>query len=201
MVLGQTNDDTNIWYGFFNKTKLSNKISCWTETQLRYNLDTDRMGQTLVRTGLLAPVEGSEYNSEFGLLYAFIHTELQKEHRIAFQHSMSYGGFLKGFSHRIRYEFRSLEDLGGISDRFRYLVRYNGPKVFGGTKLVLWDEIFLNVDESASDDYDHLDRNRFFLGLRVPLENTNLEIGYLNQWIPRVSGDQMDHVITAYMFF
>lgn len=39
------------WYGFFNKTKLSGNYFWWSEAQLRYDLDIQRMQQTLIRTG------------------------------------------------------------------------------------------------------------------------------------------------------
>jgi hypothetical protein len=174
--LAETNDDPNGWYGFFSKTELSKKYSWWTETQLRYNFDAQTMGQTLVRTGLLRSIG----RSELGLLYAYIETGEVQEHRLAFQHAMNYGGVFDRFSHRIRYEFRSLEVGGSISDRFRYLLRYAGPKVFTNSSLVVWDEIFLNVDSNQNDQIDHLDRNRFFLGFRIPVKNLSLEVGYLN---------------------
>ena len=199
--LATTNNDTNGWYGFFNKSNIQGNFSWWTETQLRYNMDAEEMGQTLVRTGLLMAIDGSQYKSEFGLLYGYINTGLVKEHRFALQHSMAYLGFLEGFSHRIRYEFRTLEQGGAPSNRFRYLLRYQGPEICSNSKLVIWDEVFLNTEEGNTDETAHLDRNRFFAGLRIPFENMNMEVGYLNQLVPRNTGTQMDHVATVYMFF
>ncbi len=200
LLFATTNNQTMGWYGFFNKTELTDNYSWWTETQLRYNFDDKAMGQTLVRTGLLRELEG-RHKSQVGLLFAYIHTGLLKEHRFAFQHAMAYGGFMKSFSHRIRYELRSLEDQGSISNRFRYLLRYSGPQVFEGTKLIFWDEVFLNIDDNDNDYIDHLDRNRFFVGFRKNIAKLSLEFGYLNQWTPRESLKKMDHTFVVYMFF
>lgn len=197
----QTNNDFNVWYGFFNKTTLSETMSWWTETQLRYNVDEEEMGQTLVRTGLLLSIDDSDYKNQLGFLYAYIQSGLSKEHRMTLQHTMTYGGSFTSFSHRMRYEFRTLEQGGAPSNRFRYLIRYAGPNLCVNSSLVLWDEIFLNTEKGLNDDVDHLDRNRFFLGFRVPMERLAMEIGYLNQWAPRKIRSQMDHVATIYMFF
>lgn len=195
------NEDPFLWYGFFGKSEVGQGYSWWTETQLRHNMESAQMGQTLVRTGLLKAIPDSLHKSEVGLLYAFIQTGLTKEHRLALQHSMSYLGAFTGLSHRLRYEFRSLEGLPRLSDRIRVLLRYSGQSRSLLGQFVLWDEIFLNVSSQPTDAIDRLDRNRFFIGFRRPVGTFQLEYGYLNQWAPRRETGQMDHIATLYLFF
>lgn len=184
------------WLGYFKKTKLTENYSMWTETQLRYNLESSEMDQTLIRGGLLRKI--GQTNQEIGLLYAYIRTgDFSKEHRLALQHTMNYS---KSFSHRIRFEYRTLEDNPPLSERFRYLVRYQASKNWSLGTPVVWNEVFVNVDKSNNDDIDHIDRNRLFIGLRKKFENLDFEFGYLNQTAPRKSGDIIDHVLVAYFF-
>ena len=210
-IYAETEEDDNVWYGFFGKTKLSESVSWWTETQLRFNLDESEMDQALIRTGALFPMADSETKQEFGLLYAYIQGGLSdslqdrpvgadKEHRIAFQHSMYFLGLFENFSHRIRYEYRKLEAGSELSDRFRYLGRYNGPALSENLSLVVWDEIFLNTETNDNDEIDNLDRNRFFVGLRNGHAEYDFEFGYLNQWAPRDPLGKMDHVFVMYLF-
>jgi hypothetical protein len=92
------------WLGYFKKTELDQDYSMWVETQLRFNLESSEMDQTLVRGGVLRRLgSGSQ---EIGLLYAYIRTGLTKEHRAALPHTMKYSLLSEKLSHRIRLEYR-----------------------------------------------------------------------------------------------
>lgn len=190
----ETSQDT--WLGYFKKTNLNQNYSIWTETQLRYNLENSEMDQTLIRGGLLKKI--GETSQEIGLLYAYIRTgDFSKEHRLALQHTMKYS---LDFSHRIRFEYRGVEDSEPLSERLRYLLRYEHQNNFFLGSLVVWNEIFLNIDKFDNDRINHIDRNRAFVGFKNKFNNFDFEFGYLNQTAPRESGDIIDHVLVAYFF-
>lgn len=193
-----TNTTNDYWYGFFNKQKINEDYSWWTEGQLRYDLDSQRMQQTLYRTGLLRQLK----NSEVGLLYAFIESGENKEHRLAFQHAKGHGTF-SGFnlSHRMRLEFRSREDADNLAERFRYLLRGQG-NLTKSLDSVIWNELFLNLRDGTDTGPTLVERNRFFLGIRKNISDSfDMEIGYLNQYVPRTQGNIMEHILVTYMFF
>jgi len=136
-------DNSNdFWLGTFTKKSITEKLSIWTEAQMRFDLNQSNMQQTLFRTGLLKSL--SE-NQSVGLLYAYIETGDQSEHRLALQHTLKYGALLNtDASHRIRFEGRRFENVGVGSLRFRYLARLQ-IKTTGSFKPVLWNEVFLNL--------------------------------------------------------
>jgi hypothetical protein len=55
--------------------------------------------------------------------------------------------------------------------------------------LVLWEEAFANL----TDDQ--------WTGPRFHLGETNLEIGYLHQYIPRKGVSTHEHILTTYLYF
>jgi len=195
-----TQTSKDIWYGYFNKIKLSDKSSWWTEAQLRYDLDTQRKQQTLLRTGYLYSFNK---NHELGLLYAFIETGVNREHRLAIQHVQKYGslGQFK-VSHRARLEHRSIEDGENLTERLRYLIRFQKEKITPHSWTpVVWNETFVNLSREVSTGNRHIDRNRLFLGYRYDYsKDLNVEVGYLNQYVPRTNNDSMEHILTLYLF-
>lgn len=193
-----TDVSRDFWLGTFNKVKLTSKSFLWSETQLRYNVEDSEMGQTLIRGGLLRKI--GKKNQEVGLLYAFIQSGVNKEHRLALQHTMRYSESVN-LSHRVRLEYRALENQKPLDERFRYLFRYQSLKKRGLGLPVIWDEVFVNLDKKPNDKIDYLDRNRLFIGFRSKFEEFNFEYGYLNQYAPREGQSVMDHTLVAYLFF
>ncbi len=93
-----TESSKDIWYGFFNESTINETFSWWTETQLRHDLDISQLQQTLVRTGPLMKLTS---NAKAGFLYAYINSDQLKEHRLALQHTMTYGEYWQSvFSHQ-----------------------------------------------------------------------------------------------------
>lgn len=186
------------WLGTFSKKEITENYKAWVEAQMRYGFDQGGANQILYRTGLLYDLSPRH---EFGFLYAFIQTGLQKEHRFTVQHSQKYGEWLSlNFSHRMRLEARFLEDNDDDAGRFRYLIRGEG-ELQSTPSFVLWNEVFVNTSvDSWTGDYT-LDRNRLFVGFKIKVFNSRTEIGYLNQFVRRRSGDVSEHVATMYWFF
>jgi hypothetical protein len=187
------------WLGTFSNKKLTDVFSYWIETQVRYNMNQGSTGQLLYRTGVLQKLNDKQ---GLGYLYAHIQSGSNKEHRFTLQHTQNYGNFA-GFklSHRARLEARFLEDIDEDGSRFRYLLRADqlNFKKYG---LVLWNELFVNLNKTQWNGNDSMDRNRLFIGVKKKIFDSNrIEFGYLNQYVPRDSGDSSEHVLTLYLFF
>jgi hypothetical protein len=187
------------WLGTFSKKKLSEKYFYWIETQVRYGFDRGATNQVLYRTGLLQKITE---NQSLGYLYGHISGVTSKEHRLTFQHGMKYGALRNiKFSHRARLEARFLENVTDDAGRFRYLIRGEQSKA-ASWGLVVWDELFINLNKTNWNGDKSFDRNRFFVGMKKTFFGSNrFEIGYLNQFVPRDNGDTSEHAIVVYMFF
>jgi hypothetical protein len=193
----ETSNDA--WYGMFTKKKIDESYSWWTEAQLRYDIDDSSVQQTLFRTGLLRK---ANHLGGFGLLYAFIQAQENKEHRLALQHVKNYGS-LDSFitSHRIRLELRTIEHAPNLSERFRYLIRFQKDTI-SQYAPVLWNEFFINLNEDKNINKRFLERNRLFLGYAFKkATDFKVEIGYLNQYTPKMDEDTIEHTLVLYLFF
>lgn len=188
-------DRPGFWLGTFGRKTISEDISFWSEVQLRYNQEATTMAQTLFRGGILY-----NWNSdhEFGLLMAYVQSDLQKEYRPTLQHvfkQFNSGEF--PILLRSRVEFRDLESLGDNSVRFRIMLRTE-KKLSSDLSLVFWDEPFLNLTREQWTGNRSLDRNRAFFGLKRVYTNMSVEAGYLNQYVPRAI-DVSEHLFVVYL--
>lgn len=192
-------DRDGFWFGTFTNKQLNDDYSYWAEAQLRYDLDVGRTRQFLYRTGVIKKITE---NQSMAVLYAYIQSLGSKEHRWALQHVAKYGKWLGlDYSHRMRYEYRNLEDFGEDATRFRYLLR-SEQNTDGKFDLVIWNELFVNLQERSWNGDQAIDRNRVFLGFKhKAFENNRVEFGYLNQYVPRDGGDISEHLLVGYLFF
>lgn len=191
------NTRNGTWLGFFHKKSLPQDYALWTEAQFRYLLDSTGMQQTLYRIGVLKKISSDH---ELGMIYGYIQTGITKEHRPTLQHVQQYGQFAAmKFSGRSRMEFRMLEDSPDDSLRFRYQLR--GQQALTPLlDLVVWDEPFINLTKDEWTGERTFERNRFFIGTRLPFWEMHTEIGYMNQFIPRRK-DITEHILTLYLFY
>jgi hypothetical protein len=187
-------DKPRLWVGLIHKKAIHEDYSLWGETQLRYDLESGGMQQTLFRFG---PIKRLNDKHEVALLYGFIQTGSMKEARPTLQHTQQ---FSQNFSARSRLEFRTLEDSDDDSLRFRYLIRLQ-KNLKDGLSAVVWEEPFINFTDEAWSGSRTFERNRLFIGLRIPVFQMNWEVGYMNQYIPRRSQTTMDHIATLYIFY
>lgn len=181
------------WLGLFNKTKVTSDFSFWTEAQAR--LDNDRLTsqQLLFRFGVLKPLSN---RFEVGLLYAYVQTKPLYEHRPTLQMTSTF--FKQSHSSltlRKRLEYRKLENSEAISGRFRASLRYQYRH------FIVWEEPFINLTHETWTGERVFERNRFFIGRSFNSSLINLEVGYLNQYVPRHRRSLMEHVLVAYLFY
>lgn len=181
------------WLGLFQKKMVSEKVSVLGEVQLRYLNDDINLQQILVRSGFMYRL--NEKN-EVGAVYGYIQTGLLKEHRPTLQWTGKLGS---DFSARSRLEFRKWEENTTMSVRLRPLLRYD-HLLESKNALVVWNEPFINISHDSESGNRIFERNRLFLGLRIPYEQANLEFGYLNQTVPRTSVTAVEHVFLMYLF-
>lgn len=204
-----------LWFQYFNQTRLNNKWSVWLDVGIRTEDSFTKGVSTLLgRTGLIY-----DLNKSLRLAggYAFFNQYppygidgiAQPEHRFWEQVQWQKNRTRSLFTHAIRFEQRFRHRLSSLTElgegyRFNYRLRYNFTWQYplrkpkrdkGDLSIVLTDEIMFNFGKQVV--YDHFDQNRLLLGLRYYFNpNNNLLIGYMNifqkraepQWV-RVSNN------------
>ena len=98
-------------------------------------------------------------------------------------------------SARLRLEQRWRDNADGTGWRVRPYLKYSLP-LKGKTSLVLSNETFLNLNTTAFQGQDGLDRMRNLIAINTPLmKNVTLEAGYMNQYgFVRGGEDNRDHI-------
>jgi len=105
---------------------------------------------------------------------------------------------LEGSSYKIqertRFEHRQFEHQGEMSTGLRQLVKLS-IQLSPDYVAIIADEAYFNLNKTTQVK-SGFDQNRLFLGVgRKILTTTNLEVGYLNQYVAMSSPDRMNHVI------
>ena len=121
------------------------------------------------------------------------------EYRPTLQHFIKTQTSTQTWSLRSRLEWRDWQDRNTNSLRTRFQLSYL-QKLSASYSLLIWDEPFLNLTHDSMSGERFFERNRAFIGLRLPLMGHLIEIGYLNQYIPRLT-DLTEHIAIAYLYF
>jgi Protein of unknown function (DUF2490) len=209
-----------VWLGFFNQTRFSNKWELWADFHLRTKEEFfDNLSQSVVRAGLsyyltdaIKLTMGFAYVSYYP---ADDHTNVtQPEHRPwqQIQWLNKYKRIRTGQRVRLEERFRrkilnSSELASGYN--FNYRVRYNfflltgfGKKGFQphGSFFIVNDEVLLNFGKQIV--YNYFDQNRFFLGFGYQTNKTDqIQIGYMNIFQQLSSGNQYKLINAVRIFY
>lgn len=102
-------------------------------------------------------------------------------------------------SSRTRLEERRLEDGDDTGYRLRQMLR--ASRQFAANPAwgaVVWDEVFVNANDTDWGARNGFDQNRAFVGVSYAFSGkAKVEAGYLNQYIRTVGDDRMNHVLSA----
>lgn len=199
-------DDSQLWTGGMVTVKLSDKWRVSEELTARFS--DQRNGLYEIESNTLL---GYRLGKGVTLWAGYTHDPQYAggdftvmEHRAREQ--VTFDGFARlgggRFNGRIRLEQRWREGLDGTGWRVRPYLKYTLPFHAGGkTALVLSAEPFFNLNRTAFQRADGLDRVRSFIGISTPLaKNLTAEAGYLNQHtFVRGGPDTDDHVASVSM--
>ncbi|MCZ7683053.1 MAG: DUF2490 domain-containing protein [Sandaracinaceae bacterium] len=87
--------------------------------------------------------------------------------------------------------------------RLRLMARVQAPITRSRELLVVvWDEAFVGLNDTAWGQRGGFDQNRFFVGVgwQVIPAQLRLELGYTNQWIVRAATDPVNHIAALNAF-
>jgi len=188
-----------LWFGYFNQTRFSDKLGLWVDLHLRTKEDfTNDLSQSIVRLGLTYYVNDA---TKLTAGYAYVnhfpgdnHKKIsQTEHRPwqQIQWHTKYGKkrmmqwirLDEKFRHKILND-STLADGYNFNYKVRYNLLYDVPLskkgiVPGSLSLIFNDEVHINFGKQVVNNY--FDQNRFFIGLKYQTsEHNNLQVGYMN---------------------
>lgn len=211
-VMAKTVDDFGIWGAiqgqgsFTHADPESSKWQWWMEGQARWFDNVDQLGQSIIRPGV-----GYKLTDQVSvwLGYAWIRTQSANndhtdEHRIWQQLSWDKPYAWGSLSTRTRLEQRFLNTGDDTGWRFRQFLKYTHPLFTERVYLSLWDEVFVNFNDTDWGANSGFGQNRLFAGFGVFIDSKKhyrFELGYLNQFISRESQDDlMNHLISGSLF-
>jgi len=219
-TVSKTENFQQLWFGYFNQTRFSNKWGITADVQLRTKENfTDNFSQDLFRGGLTYYLHD---NTKLTLGYAYAsffpgdnHGKItQPEHR-PWQQFQWHTAFVKTkLMQRIRLEERYRRTIQNDSTlangynfnwRFRYNILYEVPLSTKASFLKkLWfvanEEILFNFGKEITHNY--FDQNRFFIGFRYQATAvSSLQAGYMNVFQELSSGIQYKNINTARISF
>lgn len=211
-TLAEHVDDFGVWgaiqgQGSFTHSSLeASKWQWWMEGQARWFNDASHLGQSIIRPGV-----GYKLSDQVSIWlgYAWIRTsplakEQTDEHRIWQQLSWNKTYHWGKIATRTRLEQRFLNTGNDTGWRFRQFLKYTHPLYTDRIYLSLWDEIFVNFNDTDWGADSGFGQNRLFAGFGVFIDSKKhyrFELGYLNQFVSRESQDDlMNHLISANLF-
>ncbi len=216
----QTEKVNQVWLGYLNQTRFTNKFGTWTDIHLRTKEDfVTNFSTFMVRAGLTYYVNDA---TKLTLGYAFVNNFpidasrkiSQPEHRPwqQIQWHTRYGKkrMMQWFRLEERYRRKILNDSTLASGynfnwRLRYNFWYDIPLTKKGIAPKAWsfvvnDEVHINFGRQIVNNY--FDQNRFFAGFKYQLsDQCNLQFGYSNIFIQTAAGNKYRSIDAARIFF
>lgn len=223
-VHGQTPDKQihnreQLWLGYFNQTRLTNKFGFWVDVHYRETDHfIDRPFQFLFRPALTYFIKDNlRLNVGYALAEHFPAKGLsttRTEHR-AWQQiwwNQKYPGLttLQWLRLEQRFNEKVVADVTQNGYNYNFRVRYNfsffiplkGREIVARTPFaIVMNEVFLNFGSKIV--YNTFDQNRFFAGLGYQFtSHLNAQLGYMNVFQQEASGNSYfsTHTIRLFVF-
>src|SRR4030095_3726860 len=208
-----------VWLGYFNQTRFSNKFGTWTDLHLRTNDFFEELSQTIIRLGLTYYVNN---DAKLTAGYAYVthypadnHENVSvPEHRpwqqIQWHTRYPKLKLMQWFRMEERWR-RKIKDDEELADgyNFNYRLRYNILSQFplskkrfqkGTLAFVVSNEVFVNFGKQVVNNY--FDQNRFFAGFHYYInQHDQLQFGYMNVFQQLAAGNQYKSVSAGRIFF
>lgn len=212
----QVNDQSLVWLGYFNQTRLSDKVGLWLDVHARRIDWLERWSALAVRPGVTFYFPGK---ARLTAGYAYFNhypplgeRTIRREHRIWQQLSWTHGAGRWQVGHRIRTEQRFnrniTNDVLQFGYRFNHRFRYQLGVTYllsgeaekpGAFTVGVSDEILVNAGRQIRLNY--FDQNRFTVALGYQLsKSSNVQVGYMNlfQQLPAGYVFTNNHVARVY---
>ena len=209
-----------LWFGYVNQIRVSNKWELWTDVNLRtkrkfvnnFSVGIARLGITYYISPTIKLRAGFAWIDYFP---GDNHKNItQPEHRpwqqIQWQTKYGKNTMVQslGLEERFRRKILNDDELArgyNFNYRVRYNLRFEIPldkkeKTPGNLSLVAYDEIDINAGKEIVNNY--FDQNRFFVGLKYQTGlHSNLQFGYMNLFQQLAAGNKYRNINVMRLFF
>ncbi|WP_375393036.1 DUF2490 domain-containing protein [uncultured Sphingomonas sp.] len=200
-------EDAQVWTSLTVSKSVTPKVDATLEVHGRFTDDVSRFGQLLIRPSLTYKLAHG-WSLTGG--YAFIRTRFagaapHEEHRLWEQVGYTFVQNKKtalsvGGRTRIEQRFR----VGGdqVGWRLRQQFRAQLPlTATGSLRAVLWNETFVQLNDTDWGARSGVDQTRTFVGVGLPVgSRITVEPGYLNQIVYRPGPNRMNHIAALNIF-
>jgi hypothetical protein len=213
----QVHEQGQVWLGYFNQTRLSEKFSLWLDLHARRTNLLDRWSTTIIRPGItfhlphhINLTAGYAYISHYPA--AGLNT-VRPEHRpwqqISYMRrakklqTLQWLRFEQRFNRKVAND--ELQEGYTFNYRFRYMftmmIPLKGDFIEPKTPFfILNDEIHINAGKQIT--YNYFDQNRFFLGFGYQFtKHLNAQLGYMNLFQQLPAGNRYNNNHTIRLFF
>lgn len=215
----QVHEREQLWLGYFNQTRLTNKSGVWMDVHYRMTDDfVNRPFQLIVRPAFIYYIKD---NLRLNVGYAYVQhypakgmSTTRTEHRPWQQiwWSQKYSGLntLQWLRLEQRFNEKVVNDVKQEGYNYNFRIRYNfsffiplrGKEIVAKTPFVaLIDEVFLNFGGKVV--YNTFDQNRLFAGFGYQISaHLNAQLGYMNVYQQEASGNHymMTHAVRLFVF-
>jgi hypothetical protein len=220
-VFGQTKKTTTVqqvWLGYFNQTRITDRFGIWFDGQLRTKEDFfSDFSVSIIRPGLTYYVnDGLKLTAGYAYVTQYPQDnfkESRPEKRIwqQVQWHTKYGKNRTMQWIRLEERYRrkvAPDSTMADGNNFNYRVRYNflwqvpftGAVKAKSFSLILNDEVHVAFGKEVV--YYYFDQNRFFAGLAYNLNATdNIQFGYLNVFQQLAAGNKYRSIHGARLFY
>lgn len=178
----KTEHDGQLWFPLYLTTHLGERGLGYFEVNPRIGNNVSEIDQLLLR-----PAVGYQVTPHLSLWqgYAWVNDyqpSYQDEHRSFQQAVYTTPVFQTSLTSRTRLEERWIRGDPGTGLRAREMIRLSVP--LAGSKawsLVLYDEVFVNLNSVRGGPQSGFDQNRAFIGVnRMLSPHVNVDLGYQN---------------------
>jgi Protein of unknown function (DUF2490) len=198
---------SQVWLGYFNQTRISNKFSVWLDLHARRNDFLDRWATTIVRPGLTYHLS-DHARFTAGYAYASHWPALETQHTVRPEHRLwqqiNWGSKSRKLqlNQWVRLEERFLrkmqQDKLLPGNNFNYRARYmvtlqvplKGDQIQPGVPFgILNDEVHINFGKEIL--YNYFDQNRLFAGLGYQFtKSLSAQVGYMQVFQQQAAGNR-----------
>jgi hypothetical protein len=199
-----TEEDGRFWFNVNATGAMPLENWRWyAELQPRWRQEGKHLDQVLVR-----PAVSYALSKQASVWLGYAYVVTHPASKPAFEENRIWQQFLYNFSpihslniqSRTRYEQRFIENSVDTGYKLRQMFRFTLPSGLSPQlQWVLYDEYFVNLNDTDYGAQKGFDQNRAFIGGNWALNpNAKLEIGYLNQYVNRHKNiDAENHVLST----
>jgi hypothetical protein len=197
-------EDLQQWSTLSVQGKLADKVIGTAEIVGRLTDDISRLGQMEMR-GIIGTPVSKKVTISVGFVHVITYNRTGRdgiEETPFAQVNWNMGKFFGGsLSSRTRLEDRFARGASNMALRARSQVKWSKPLKANGPNAVIWVEPFYSFNRTSAVR-PGIDQVRTFAGVNFKLsKHADMDVGYLNQYQNRATGDRSNHAIAVSLGF